>query len=67
MSKRDEAQRPARLGGARRKLPVNPSIFGTAKQAGRAEKGGRIGADRRVEGRGHPSGGGRGGKSSTRH
>lgn len=53
---------PSAVGRASLKVPVNPSVLGTAKQSGRAEKGGRIGSDRRVEGRGHPRGGGRGGK-----
>ncbi len=48
----------------RLKRPLNPSVLGTAKQADRKEKGGRIGHRRPAEGRGHPPGGGRGGKAS---
>jgi hypothetical protein len=61
MSKR-EKQHANAVGRARLKHPLNPSVLGTAKQSGRAEKGGRIGSGHRSEARGHPPGGGRGGK-----
>jgi hypothetical protein len=61
MSKR-EKQRANAVGRARLKQPLNPSVLGTAKQAARTEKGGHIGSGHRMEGRGHPPGGGRGGK-----
>lgn len=49
---------------ARLKKPLNPSVLGTAKQADREEKGGRVRRGGRPEGSGHPPGGGRGGKAS---
>ncbi len=57
---------PNAAGWARLKRPLNPSVLGTAKQSGRDEKGGHVGSGRRTEGRGHPPGGGRGGKVSRR-
>ena len=60
MSKREKHK-----GGTARErlqMPVSPSVWGTAKQADRAEKGGRVGSGHRREGRGHPPGKGRGGK-----
>ncbi|MBI4495019.1 MAG: hypothetical protein HY690_19775 [Chloroflexi bacterium] len=64
MSMQDQRQLPQEPGQARLKKPLNPSVLGTAKQAHRTEKGGRVGMGRRSEGRGHPPGGGRGGKAS---
>ncbi|MER3405696.1 MAG: hypothetical protein C4289_11510 [Chloroflexota bacterium] len=61
----------AAVGRADLKMPVNPSVLGTAKQAARAEKGGRTGfgggAGGHPEGRGHPPGHGRGGKRARSH
>lgn len=61
-----EKKSPAVTSRERMKPPVNPSVRGTAKQAERTEKGGRTGPTGRPEGRGHPPGGGRGGKASRR-
>lgn len=46
----------------RSEKPINPSVWGTAKQSLRTRKSGNVGSGRRTEGRGHPPGGGRGGK-----
>ncbi len=51
----------ADLSAGRLKKPVNPSIWGTAKQANREEKGGHLRHGRK-EGAGTRRGGGRGGK-----
>ncbi|MHB1415303.1 MAG: hypothetical protein ACYC1C_08625 [Chloroflexota bacterium] len=49
--------------GPRSGLPLNPSVRGTGKQSGRNAKGGGK-PNYRKEGRGTPSGHGRGGKAS---
>lgn len=46
------------------KRPINPSVWGTAEQADRMEKGGRTGSGKRSEGSGHPPGSGRAGKTA---
>lgn len=52
--------------GRMMRLPVNPSVRGTAQQANRTERHVETGRGGKTEGRGHSRHGGRGGKRSVR-